>query len=141
MNQTKVFSERGGFEILNNVKLSIDDKIFKVPISEESGRQFNIRYIIEHGVETTSSLAETLGKKISEENFGTHKLEFSSKIKVLTPNDEFELVFDNDFGNGAYTVEIACYLNEPLNGYGVLQAIPLPVDILNIHFRLIPLEG
>ncbi len=133
MSNTKVFATRGGENILNNLFISIDGKKVAIECDQIFKKQYNIRFITEIVDQTLSFPDEILGNKLKDISLGNFTINLNSELVVSSADNSLYNDLEFEFTSKEYAVGIKIYESTPLHHHTVLDAIPVPTDIVNVY--------
>ncbi|WP_371394144.1 hypothetical protein ACCC68_03565 [Tenacibaculum maritimum] len=135
MKEMEVFGFRGGENILNNLSLEIDNYVKDVNFKQKLKGGYNVRCIFEKSKEELLYSDSILGDLVYHENMKVHKINEVSKV-FLKSNDLIIGEIDLRLENSCF-VDIKIFVDKPVSNYSVLQALPIPTDILTIYINFL----
>ncbi|MDO6811284.1 hypothetical protein Q4603_21895 [Zobellia galactanivorans] len=133
MNNIQVFATRGGENILNNLFISIDGKKIAIECKQIFKKQYNIRFITEIVNQTLSYPDEILGNKLTDISLGNFLINRKSELIVSSTDNSLNNNLKLEFTPKKYDIGIKIYESNPIHYQGVLDAIPVPTEIINVY--------
>lgn len=133
MNNIQVWGDRGGADTFKDLFLEVDKNIIEIPFERKIDKQYNLRFIFEI-VEKKLMYPESIfGSRLLDKDLG--KIEINNSYEIILKNDQGLIMSELNlaFESKDYSVGLRIYEDNPVHHYGVLDTVPAPTDILNIH--------
>lgn len=132
MDRIQVFAFRGS-KFLQNLQLEVDEDTFDIAVDLPLKKQYNVRCIFELANESPSYPGHILGKEIASVRCAEKVIDAETKL-FFHPNDPLNHEIKLPFERQNYIIELRIFEDSPVHHYGVLDAVPIPTDILALYF-------
>ncbi|MBS7253689.1 hypothetical protein [Flavobacterium branchiicola] len=128
----QIITKRGGKSLIDNLSIIVDNEIYKLDSDTNLSSQYNIKYIFKIE-ESDGNFPESIfGEKLFDVNFQNVRLNKNSKVLIRSfDNLLSEDINLNFFGNET-SFTASFFLDKAVNNYNVLEALPIPIQMLTI---------
>lgn len=133
MSKIQVLADRGGANIFQGLFLEIEKKNIEISFENGLSKQYNIRFIFEIAEKELSYPEAILGNKLVEKDLGKIRIDENSRIALKNNQGPIISGLNLDFVSNDYSVGVMIYEDNPVHHYGVLDAVPVPTDIITIY--------
>jgi hypothetical protein len=128
----QVIVNRGSSNVIDNLSIIIDEEVYILTSSTNLKSQYNIKYIFNIEESDGNFPDSVFGEKLFDINFENLAINKGSKVLIKSFDNLLSEDISLNFSGEETCFTAKIFLDKAVNNYGVLQVLPIPVEMVTV---------